>query len=167
MKKIMIIGCPGSGKTTFAKKLHGKTGIPLYHLDMIWHLPDKTTVSREEFDKRLKKILEKNEWIIDGNYNRTLELRAQKCDTLFFIDLPVDECIAGVESRIGKKRDDMPWTEEGFDPEFRKWILDFPTREYEKIQLLIKKYSDKNIIIFKTRNEVDEYVESLANGENI
>lgn len=55
MKKAIVIGCPGSGKSYFAKKLHDATGFPLYHLDMIWHKPDKTHISREEFDETLKK----------------------------------------------------------------------------------------------------------------
>ena len=53
MKKIIIIGCPGSGKSTFARKLSDITNIPLYHLDMIWHKPDKTTLTKEEFDEQL------------------------------------------------------------------------------------------------------------------
>lgn len=57
MRKIIIIGCPGAGKSYFAKKLHSISGIPLYHLDMIWHRKDKTHLSRTEFDEQLKKIL--------------------------------------------------------------------------------------------------------------
>ena len=52
MKKVIVIGCPGSGKTTFAEKLNKCTGLPLYYLDSIWHQPDKTHISREEYDKR-------------------------------------------------------------------------------------------------------------------
>ena len=37
MKRVIVIGCPGSGKTTFAEKLHKNTGLPLFHLDAIWH----------------------------------------------------------------------------------------------------------------------------------
>ena len=67
MQKIIILGCPGSGKTTFAEKLNHMTGFPLYHLDAIWHLPDKTHITREDFDKRLSEIFRTPEWIIDGN----------------------------------------------------------------------------------------------------
>ena len=57
MKKVIVIGCPGAGKSTFSRKLVAKTGLPLYYLDMIWHRPDRTTVTREEFDERLSEII--------------------------------------------------------------------------------------------------------------
>lgn len=75
MNKVIVIGCPGAGKSTFARKLRDFIGLPLYYLDMLWHRPDKTNISREEFDIRLKEILETEKWIIDGNYGRTLETR--------------------------------------------------------------------------------------------
>ena len=71
MKKIVIIGSPGAGKSTFARKLHEKTGLPLVYLDSIWHKADRTHISREEFDIRLDEILSLDSWIIDGNYSRT------------------------------------------------------------------------------------------------
>ena len=83
MKKIIVIGCPGSGKSTFSKKLSSLTRLPLYHLDLIYHKENKETISKEEFDKKLDDVLSKNEWIIDGNYSRTLRKRLSKCDTVF------------------------------------------------------------------------------------
>ena len=71
MKRIIVIGSPGAGKSTFARKLKEKTGLPLYYLDMIFHRPDRTTVTREEFDQKLQAILKTDNWIIDGNYQRT------------------------------------------------------------------------------------------------
>lgn len=104
MLKVIIIGSPGSGKSTFARKLRDITDIPLYYLDMIWHKPDRTNISQEEFDTQLNDILQKDRWIIDGNYQRTLESRLEKCDTVFLMDFPIDVCLSGAESRIGKKR---------------------------------------------------------------
>ena len=103
-QKAIIIGCPGAGKSTFARILSDKTHLPLYYLDMLWHKPDRTTVDRITFDKKLKKITLKDKWIIDGNYGRTLEMRIQACETIFLLDFPVEECLAGAESRIGKQR---------------------------------------------------------------
>ena len=111
MKKILVIGCPGSGKSTFARRLRDRTGLPLYPLDLLWHRPDKTTVSEAEFDAALAEILRKDRWIIDGNFSRTLERRLAECDTVFLFDLPLADCSAGGEARIGTQREEMPWIE--------------------------------------------------------
>lgn len=99
-QKIIVIGSPGSGKSTFSRKLRDITDLPLYYLDMIKHKPDRTEISSEEFDKKLNDILMKEQWIIDGNYQRTLEIRLKECDTVFLFDLPMEVCLAGAESRI-------------------------------------------------------------------
>ncbi len=100
MKKVIVIGCPGAGKSTFSRKLSAKLGLPLYYLDMIWHRPDRTVIGRDEFDTRLAEILAEDKWILDGNYIRTLPIRLAECDTVFLFDLPLDECIEGAKSRL-------------------------------------------------------------------
>ena len=162
MNKIIVIGCPGSGKSTFSRKLSEITGLTLYHLDLIYHKPDKTTVSRTEFDTSLSQILKKSSYIIDGNYGRTIELRIKECDTVILFDLPTEVCIDGARSRIGKKRDDMPWVEESFDYEFEKTIRSFRSDKLPEIYRLLEKHCDKNIIVFKTHEEADKYLSETA-----
>ena len=162
MQKIIVIGSPGSGKTTFAEKLKQKTGLPLFYLDAIWHKPDKTHIPREEFDARLGEILSLDSWIIDGNYSRTVERRMAACDTVFLFDLPVEVCLAGAKSRIGKERYEMPWIETEFDPEFEQQIKEFPTKSLPLIYSLLEKYSDKNVTVFKSREEADSFLNGLA-----
>lgn len=158
MKKIIIIGCPGAGKSTFARRLQEKLNIPLYYLDMIWHKPDKTTVLREEFDMHLQEIMRQDEWIIDGNYQRTLEMRLQAADTVFLLDYPVEVCLAGARERVGKKRVDMPWMEEELDEGFRQWILDFSKEQLPVIYDLLKQYEkERKIFVFKSREEAERY----------
>ena len=162
LKKVIIIGCPGSGKSTFARRLKEIIELPIYYLDMIWHNSDKTHITKEKFDKKLNEILQKERWIIDGNYMRTLEKRLKLCDTVFLLDYSVDICFKGVESRIGKKREDMPWIEESFDDEFKQWIIDFPLYTLPRIYELIEKYKfDKDIIIFKSRQESNDYLNMI------
>ena len=162
MNKAIIIGCPGSGKTTFAEKLQKCTGLPLYYLDAIWHKPDKTHIPREEFDQRITEIFSEEKWIIDGNYKRTIEMRIKECDTVFLFDLPTEVCLQGVTERIGKERYDLPWLETQVDPEFRQVIEDFPKDTLPYIYDLLQKYSEKDIHIFKSRAEADEYLRMVT-----
>ena len=159
-EKIIIIGCPGAGKSTFARALRDLTGLPLYYLDRIYHRADRTTIPRDEFDEKLGEILRQERFIIDGNYNRTMEMRLAACDTVFLMDYPTEVCLAGARERVGKLREDMPWTEETLDPEFGAWIESFAREQIPKIYERIEKYREgKEIYIFKSREEAQAYLD--------
>lgn len=164
MKKVIIIGCPGSGKSTFAKKLKCVTGLPLYHLDMMYWNSDRTTVDKEVFMSRLKAAMSKPLWIIDGNYNSSMELRLKECDTVFFLDYPTQVCIKGIETRIGKPRSDMPWIESGTDEEFAAFVRSFNEEIRPGVIELLQKYSSKSIVIFSSREESEKYLAELDCG---
>lgn len=158
MQKVLVIGCPGAGKSHFARKLRDHLQLPLYYLDQIWHRENHTTISLDEFIQAQEAIIKKGCWIIDGNYLNTLPLRLAACDTVFFLDLPNEVCFASVKKRIGQPREDMPWVEEEFDNEFQQWILDFPTLQRPIILKLLAEYSkEKAIIVFHDRKDVNEY----------
>lgn len=162
MLKIIVIGSPGAGKSTFARRLRKVTGLPLYYLDLLWHKPDQTNITREEFDARLDEIVKRDKWIIDGNYLRTLEIRLRECDTVFLMDYPLEVCLLGAESRIGKKREDLPWIETEFDEEFKRWIIDFSKDQLPVIyELLMKIQKNKEIVVFKSRKEADDYLKTV------
>ena len=160
MERVIIIGCPGSGKSTFGRKLGKVFRLPLYHLDNLFWNEDGTNVPREIFDERLENVMSKKAWIIDGNYARTMETRMKACDTIFFLDYEKEICLKGIEERKGKKRSDMPWVE-GYntDEEFVSFVKEFNTENRPKIIELLEKYSNKNIVVFKTREEAEEFLE--------
>lgn len=163
MKRAVVIGCSGSGKSVFSRKLRDVTGLTLYYLDMIWHKPDGTNISREEFDEKLRSIISRDSWIIDGNYQRTLETRIKACDTVFLFDLPTETCIEGALSRIGKRREDMPWFENELDPQFRQWIESFRENQLPEIYKLLEKYKNgRQIVVFRTREQADKFIEKLV-----
>lgn len=163
MKKVIVIGCPGSGKSTFSRKLRDKTGLPLFHLDMMYWNADKTTVEKSVFLDRLSAVLEKDAWIIDGNYGSTMEKRMAACDTVFFLDYPLEVCLSGVNERRGRARSDMPWTETEEDAEFTELIKQFNEKQRPRILELLAKNSDKSIVIFRQREDADEFLSGNNN----
>ena len=161
MKKIIVIGCPGAGKTTFSERLRDKIGLPLFYLDAIWHKADKTHISRDEFDMRLGEILSLDSYIIDGNYSRTIERRIAACDTVFLFDMPIEVCLGGVISRIGKKRPDMPWIDTELDPRLKREIEEFPSKNLPAIYSMLDRHKDKIIVVFKSREQADDFLNSF------
>ena len=118
---VVVIGPSGSGKSTFSKALRKITGIPLYHLDMMFWNEDRTTVAREILIERLQEVMKTAQWIIDGNYNRTIPMRLKQCDTVIYLDYPTYVSFFGALKRViknyGKVRDDMGGNcKERFDP---------------------------------------------------
>lgn len=160
MKHVLVIGCPGSGKSTFSRALAKKTGLPIYYLDMMFWNADKTVVTRDIFMERLQQVLLKDAWIIDGNYGSTMEMRIQQCDTVFFLDYPLEVCLAGVKERRGKERVDMPWIEPigEIDEEFLDQIMNYEIRERVAVLELFQKYTNKQWHIFKKREEADAFL---------
>lgn len=162
MKKIIVIGCPGAGKSTFARALHQKTNIPLHHLDMMYWNEDKTTVPQSVFLERLSTVLKTDEWIIDGNYGSTMELRLAACDTAIFLDYPLDVCLDGIKERQGKPRADMPWIETEEDAEFIEFIKNYNEQQKPKVLELFEQYKDKNIIVFTNREQANAFLEGVT-----
>ena len=126
---------------------------------MYWNA-DKTTVEKSVFLERLSAVLEKDEWIIDGNYISTMELRLSLCDTVFFLDYPTEFCLGGVRARRGVARSDIPWIETDKDTEF---VEKFNVEQRPRVLSLLERYSDKNIFIFKSREETDKFCQNIFN----
>lgn len=167
MNKVIVIGCPGSGKSTFSIKLADLTGLPLVHLDLLNWNSDGTTVDIEVFLERQERYLKKESWIIDGNYGASMDSRFQACDTVMFLDYPLQVCLTGIENRRGKARPDMPWVEDEIDQEFIDFVKAFPETGREQIISLIDQFSDKKVYIFKNRHEADVFLEGLADCQDI
>ncbi len=165
MKKVIVIGSPGAGKSTFAKELAKKTKLPLYHLDQIWWRENWTHITREEFDKIHTELLARETWIIDGDYNRTRAARLEACDTVFYLRYPRTVCFFSAMKRAiqnrGKSRSDMAAScVEAFDREFRRYIWNFDKTRGEDIRRALAECK-ADIHIFRSRKEAKRYLDGV------
>lgn len=162
MERILVLGCPGSGKSYFSKQLALKTGLPLTHLDNLYWNENKVSCSREELINKMMPILNQDKWIIDGNYHNTLEIRISKCTDIFFLDIDRDECIRGMKERINVVRDDIPWVESEEDAnELIEWTKDYMEKTRPLELEILSKHPEVNVIFLHSREEMDEYLGRL------
>ena len=159
--RILILGCPGSGKSTFARALAARTGLPLIHLDNVWWRADGTHIPREDFDRALGELLEGERWILDGDYNRTYEVRLRAADTVVFLDYPEDVCMDGIRRRVGEERPDMPWKESTLDPELVAQVQNYARDNLPALLSLLQQYPDKRSLIFTSREEAARWLSDL------
>lgn len=165
MENVLVVGSPGSGKSTFSRALAQEAGLPLIYLDQLFWNGDKTTVSQEEFDRRLGEAMEgSSRWVMDGNYSRTLARRLERCDRVFFLDYPADLCLESVRARRGKARPDIPWVETEEDPEFMEYIREFPQKQRPGLLALRKAFPQKRWTVFRKRSQAAAYLRGFREG---
>ena len=157
--RIIVLGCSGSGKSTFARKLAAKTGLPLVHLDNVWWRADRTHISRDEFDRALDGLLQGEGWIMDGDYSRTYEVRIRAADTVIFLDYDEETCMDGILSRIGQDRPDIPWTESTLDPELVTLVQNYRRDNRPALLALLAQYPEKQVITFTSRAEAARWLD--------
>ena len=163
MKRILIIGCPGAGKTYFAKRLGQILNIPVIHMDNLYWNKDKTSITTEELKEKLLPYLEKESWIIDGNYHHTLEMRLPYATDVFILDVPRKDCIQGILNRINQPRDDIPWVESEEDAtELIAWTASYGFRTKDEEMALLEKNKHLKVHIFKSREEANSYLDNLS-----
>lgn len=169
MKKIALIGSGGSGKSTLARRLGEKLNIEVYHLDTLFWKPNWTPTSKEEQRKVQNELVKKEEWIIDGNYNGTMDIRLNAVDTIIFVDISRVICVYRVFKRMiqyrGKSRPDMAeGNNERFDFDFLKWVWDYPkTKKPVVLNKLEQLPNDKKVIILTSPREVQLFLDKVNN----
>lgn len=162
-KRIAIIGNGGSGKSTLSRQLAERTGLPLVHLDMEFWRPGWEQTPRDEWLAKNELLTLCEKWIIDGNYNSTLEMRFAAADLVIFLDFNRFLCLYRVLKRRNKDRPDFPrYLEEKFDPVFLKWIWNFPKNNRGVIMQLHEKYPDVKFIVIKNKRELRRTLEEFG-----
>ncbi|USK26812.1 topology modulation protein [Bacillus sp. CMF21] len=172
MNRIMVMGVSaGVGKSTFARRLGELLEISVYHLDALYWKPEWVEASLEEFADDQQKIVSLDQWIIEGNYSNTYDIRVQNADTIIYLELPLIVCLYRVFKRwiqnIGKTRPDMgEGCKEKLDFQFLKFICTtyYPRKKKMETRLQAFKVtgSQKNIIMLKNKKEIRSYLETLS-----
>jgi adenylate kinase family enzyme len=168
VRRILILGSAGSGKSTLARQLGEILGLEVIHLDRYWWQEGWRPAPWERWFEQVLEFLEKDSWIMDGNYLRTLHLRLEAADTVIFLDFPRPLCLWRVVKRRfkyrGKTRSDLaPGCPEKLDWEFLKWIWRFPKVNKPWIMKLLElEGDDRQVFILKGPKRVEEFVEKIS-----
>ncbi len=168
MKKIMVIGCPGSGKSELSRELGMLTGIRVFHMDRLFWKPGWKESSHKELMDKISGILPLGSWIIDGNYLRTMDMRIDASDTIIFLDIPLLYCLWGVIRRRFKYRnrtreDLAEGCSEKIDLEFIRYIIAFPSSQRQRIYSKLRKVkNEKDITVIRKRKDIRKYIDNIA-----
>jgi len=168
MNRILVLGCCGAGKSTLARKLHAKLNVELIHLDQHYWLPNWTEIDPAEWREKVKGLVEKEQWIMDGNFSNTLDIRLERADTILYLDYPTIKCVYRVLKRVlknwGTVRPDMPeGCKDKLDFEFLHYTATYNNTKRKKMLEKLKNLeNNKHVFIFKTDREAARFVEGIA-----
>lgn len=167
MKRVILIGSGGSGKSTLARQLGDKLKLNVYHLDALFWKPNWVGVPKDQQRKVQEELVKKEEWIIDGNYGGTIDIRLNAADTIIFLDIKRSICVYRVLKRMiqyrNKTRPDMgAGCKDRIDLGFIKWVWGFPkTKRPEILKKLDSLSKEKHVIILKTPKQVQQFLQEV------
>ena len=145
MQRVLVIGIPGAGKSTFSRKLAARTGLPLIHLDREFWQPGWRITPREQWRAKVAALVAREAWVMDGNYGASLDLRLPRADTVAWFDYPRRVALRRVLWRIattyGRVREDLaPGCPEKVDWEFLRYVWDFPGKERSQVVAMLAEH---------------------------
>lgn len=167
-EKILIIGCSGSGKSTFAKKLHTITKLPLIHLDKLYYKPNWKKPEKSEWEHQLEALCKCDRWIIDGNYINTLALRATYADTIIYLNKSRWTCLFYAIYRVyasskDNRTDMAAGCAEKLDFKLYRFIWNFKKMVHPRIVALLKQFQpEKQIYVLNTKREIEAFLNSCS-----
>ena len=152
MKRVLVVGCAGAGKTRFTRQLSEVTGLPIVHLDQYflqpgWQLPDMRAWSTT-----VEELIARPIWIMDGNYNSTLVTRLKRCDTVVFLDVPRRICLWRIVLRTVKtfrknRADVAPGCPERFNLGFFKYVWNYRRNHRPRLTAALEGFRGNKIVL--------------------
>jgi adenylate kinase family enzyme len=160
MQRVLVIGSPGAGKSTLARRLACAWGLPLIHLDREYFGPGWTIPGKAEWRARVAELASRPAWVMDGNYSSTFDLRVPRATHVIWLDPPRWRCLVRVAFRVlchyGRQRADLgPDCSERFDLSFMRWIWDYPRRMRGRTErMLTRLRPDQQAIVVRSSAQV-------------
>ena len=170
MRRVIVIGSGGAGKSTLAARIGERLGLPVIHLDARHWQPGWQATPPEEWRRQVERLVAEPAWVMDGNYGGTLDVRMAACDTVVFLDLPRVVCLWRVVARTlrhrGRSRPDMaPGCPERWSWEFLRWVWSYPRRRRPAVLgRLAALPADTRVVHLRSRRAVEAWLASLAPG---
>jgi adenylate kinase family enzyme len=167
MQRVLVIGSGGAGKSTLARRLAERTGLPLVHLDAVYWRAGWVETPKQEWASTVETMLAEERWIMDGNFGGTLERRLEACDTVVFLDMPRLLCLWRVLARRvrmhGRSRPDMAaGCEERISWEFLGWIWTYPAERRPKIlDRLARLRAEQRAVVLRSPREVERFLAAV------
>ncbi len=169
MKRILVLGPSGSGKSTFARTLAQRLGLPWICLDHYYWKPNWVETPKEEWREVVASLISGSEWVMDGNYSKTLEMRIERADAAIFLDVPRRVSFWRIFKRRithhGKVRPELAeGCTEKIDLDFLRWIWGYPSRTRPIVDRILSENADSKTIVFlKGSKQATEYLETVSN----
>lgn len=167
MRRVMIIGSGGAGKSTLAIRIGELLGLPVVHLDALYWSAGWVPADSDAWREQVAELVRRDRWVMDGNFGGTLDMRLAACDTVIFLDMPRLLCMSRVLRRWfryrGRSRPDMAeGCPEKVDAEFVQWIWGYPLKSRPKIMRKLEAVAaEKRVVIIRSRRELERFIEEL------
>ena len=166
MKRVLIIGSGGSGKSTLARQLGERLGLPVVHLDAHYWNPGWVETPADEWRERVQRLIAQPEWVMDGNYGGTLDIRLAAADTVIFLDLPRIVCLWRIVTRAarywGRTRPELaPDCPERLDWEFVVWVWTYPDRRRREILERLRGLDRTVALVLPSQGAIDRFLADL------
>lgn len=171
MRKILVIGSGGAGKSTFAARLGRILDLEVIHLDVFYWQPGWVETPKDVWQQRVAELARRDSWIMDGNFSGTLSLRLAACDTVIFLDMPRSICLWRVLKRLAQYRnssnrpDMAAGCREKFNLEFLRWVWNYPQRTKPKVVEQLREHArSKKVVWLRTPAEAESFLVSLKDA---